>query len=50
MRTLAVRAVARALDADSEWRRLWEDARELEEARTELDLVRSASWTHRPLA
>ena len=42
LRALAVRAVARVLDADSEWRRLWEDAGEFEEARTTLEPVLSA--------
>jgi hypothetical protein len=39
VRTLAVRAVARVLGPNSEWQELWENAQQLEEARTELHLV-----------
>jgi hypothetical protein len=42
LRALADRAVTRVLGADSEWRELWEDAGEFDEARTVLGPILSA--------
>ena len=42
LRTLAVQAVTRVLGADSEWRELWEDAGEFDEARAALEPILSA--------
>ena len=42
LRALAVRAVTRVLGADSEWRELWEEAGEFDEARTALEPILSA--------
>lgn len=42
LRALAVRAVTRVAGGDSEWRELWEDAGELDEARTALEPMLSA--------
>jgi len=42
LRGLAARAVARVLGEESEWRELWEEAGQLEDARSELDPILSA--------
>jgi Domain of unknown function (DUF4259) len=39
---LSLRAIARVLDAESEWRELWEEAEELDEAIIALEPIRAA--------
>jgi hypothetical protein len=39
---LSLRAIARILDEESEWRELWEEADELDEAITALEPIRAA--------